>query len=51
MWKGEKVSLVFSTYNEKDSIRQCIEDFSKTKVVDEIIVVNNASTDGTQDFL
>ena len=41
MWEGKKVSVVFPTYNEKDSIRQTIEDFFKSGLVDEIVVVNN----------
>lgn len=49
MWKGEKVSVVFSTYNEKDSIKKCIEDFFATGVVDEIIAVNNNAVKGTDE--
>ena len=41
MWRGKRVSVVLPTYNEKDSIRRCIEEFEATGVVDEIIVVNN----------
>ena len=49
MWKGKKVSVVFSTYNEKESIRYCIEDFFASGFVDEIIVVNNNAVPGTDD--
>lgn len=49
MWKGKKVSVVFSTYNEKDSIYQSIQDFFNTKYVDEIIVVNNNAAKGTSE--
>ncbi len=49
MYKGHKVSFVFSTYNEKDSIRQFINDVVDTKVVDEIVVVNNNAKEGTND--
>jgi glycosyltransferase involved in cell wall biosynthesis len=49
MWKGKKVSVIFSTYNEKDSIKQSILDFQNTGVVDEIIVVNNNAAPGTDD--
>lgn len=38
-----------STYNEKDSIRQCIEDFFATGCVDEVIVVNNNAAEGTDE--
>jgi glycosyltransferase involved in cell wall biosynthesis len=49
MWKGKKVSVVFSTYNEKDSIRKSIQDFFNTGYVDEIIVVNNNAAEGTSE--
>ncbi len=49
MWKGHKISVVLPTYNEKDSIRQCINDFFATKVVDEVIVVNNNAAPGTSE--
>ncbi len=47
MWKNQTVSVVFSTYNEKDSIRQQIEDCFATGFVDEVIVVNNNAVKGT----
>ncbi len=49
MWKNKKISLIFPTYNEKESIRQCIEDFFATGVIDEIIVVNNNAAPGTKE--
>lgn len=49
MWKNQKVSVVFSTYNEKESIRESIEDFFNTGYVDEIIVVNNNAAEGTDE--
>jgi glycosyltransferase involved in cell wall biosynthesis len=49
MWKGKTVSVVFPTYNEKDYIRQAIEDFHGTGYVDEIVVVNNNAVAGTDD--
>jgi len=49
MWKNKKVSVVFSTYNEKESIKKCIEDFFKTGVVDEIIAVDNNAAKGTKE--
>jgi len=49
MWKGKKVSAVFSTYNEKESIRKCIEDLFKTGVVDEVIAVDNNAKKGTKE--
>ncbi|MDD5192066.1 MAG: glycosyltransferase family 2 protein [Candidatus Nanoarchaeia archaeon] len=49
MWKKQKVSVVFSTYNEKDSIKKSIEEFFNTDYVDEIIVVNNNAVKGTSE--
>ncbi len=47
MWKNKKVSVIFPTYNEKDSIKKSIEDFFRTGLVDEILVVNNNAAEGT----
>jgi glycosyltransferase involved in cell wall biosynthesis len=47
MYKNQKVSVVFSTYNEKETIRKEINDCFATGVVDEVIVVNNNATPGT----
>ncbi len=47
MWKGKTVSVVLPTYNEKDSIRQCIKEFYDTGFVDDIFVVNNNAAAGT----
>lgn len=47
MWKDKKVSVVFPTYNEKDSIREAIDDFFSSGYVDEIMVVNNNASPGT----
>jgi len=49
MWKNKKISVVFSTYKEKESIRKAIVDFLATGFVDEIIVVNNNAEAGTDD--
>lgn len=49
MWRGKKVSVIFPTYNEKDSIRAAIEDFFASGYVDEIVVVNNNAAEGTDD--
>ena len=48
MLNGEKVSVILPTYNEKDSIRDCIEEFFGTGVVNEVIVVNNNAAAGTE---
>ena len=49
MWQGKKVSVVFSTYREKDSIRKAIEGYFATGFVDEVVVVNNNAEQGTDE--
>jgi hypothetical protein len=49
MWRDKKVSVVFPTYNEKDSIRSAVEDFFASGYVDEIVVVNNNAAEGTDE--
>jgi glycosyltransferase involved in cell wall biosynthesis len=49
MWRDKTVSVVFPTYNEKESIRAVIEDFFACGLVDEIVVVNNNAAAGTDD--
>jgi len=49
MWHDQKVSVIFPTYNEKDSIRAAIEDFFACEHVDEIVVVNNNAAAGTDE--
>ncbi len=48
-WRGHRVSVVFPTYNERDSIRTAILDFAATGVVDEVVVVNNNAAPGTSE--
>jgi len=47
VWMGKTLSVVLPTYNERDSIRACIEAFFDTGSVDEVIVVNNNAAPGT----
>lgn len=47
MWGGRTVSVALPTYNEKESIRSCIEGFFQTHVVDEVVVCNNNAVPGT----
>lgn len=47
MYKNKKVSVVFPAYNEAENIAIAVQDFFDTGVVDEIIVVDNNSSDGT----
>jgi glycosyltransferase involved in cell wall biosynthesis len=49
MWQGKTVSVVFSTYREKTSIRQAIDDYFATGFVDEVLVVNNNAEPGTDE--
>lgn len=49
MWRGKRVSVIFPTYNEKESIRSAIEDFFASAYVDEIVVVNNNAAAGTDE--
>lgn len=49
MYGDRKVSVVLPAYNEAGYIRRAVEDFSLDGVVDEIIVVDNNSRDGTGD--
>jgi glycosyltransferase involved in cell wall biosynthesis len=48
-WRGSRISVVFPTYNERESIRAAIVDFASTDVVDEIVVVNNNAAPGTSE--
>lgn len=49
MWAGRKVSVALPTYNERASIRACIEGFFATGVVDEVVVCNNNAAPGTSE--
>src|SRR5262245_34702867 len=49
MWHGKRVSIIFPTYNEKDSIRAATLDCFATGLVDEVIVVNNNAAPGTSE--
>ena len=49
MWGDKTVSVIFPTYNEKDSIRAAIREFESTGVVDEIVVINNNAAEGTSE--
>jgi|TARA_B100002003_G_scaffold249914_1_gene287536 glycosyltransferase involved in cell wall biosynthesis len=49
MWNNKKVSVIFPTYNEKDSIYASIKDFFSDGLVDEIVVVNNNAAEGTSE--
>lgn len=48
MWQNQKVCVVFPAFNEEVNIKKAIEDFFKISFIDEIIVVDNNSTDNTK---
>src|SRR5919109_45912 len=49
MWNGKTVSVVLMTYAERDSIREVIEGFLATGLVDEVLVVDNNAQAGTRE--
>ncbi|MCS7227688.1 MAG: glycosyltransferase family 2 protein, partial [Endomicrobia bacterium] len=51
MWRNKSVCVVFPAYNEEENILQAIEDFFSSGYVDEIIVVDNNSTDKTPELV
>ncbi|GEA16566.1 hypothetical protein E308F_28120 [Moorella sp. E308F] len=49
---NERVCAVVVTYNRKTLLRECLHSLiTQTRPPDEILVVNNASTDGTREML
>lgn len=49
---SEKVCAVIVTYNRKDLLRECLNAIlSQTRPPDHVLVVDNASTDGTPEML
>ena len=48
MYKNKKVSIVIPTYNEEGSIREVINGFFETGLVDEVVVVDNNALGDTQ---
>ncbi len=49
---GQSVCAIVVTYNRKELLRQCLQALqAQTLPLDEILVVNNASVDGTSDML
>jgi len=47
MYGSKTVSVVLPAYNEEKYIRAAVEDFLTLGVVDEVLVVDNNSRDGT----
>lgn len=49
MYKNEKVSVVMPAFNEEENIASAVKEFSSVPGVDEVIVVDNKSTDSTNE--
>lgn len=49
MWRGKSVSVVLTSYRERYSIRETIDDFFATGLVDEVIVVDNNAEPGSRE--
>lgn len=49
MWQGEKVSLIYPTYREKDSLCEQIVAAAESGWIDEVLVVNNNAEPGTSE--
>jgi glycosyltransferase involved in cell wall biosynthesis len=47
MWQEQRVSVVLPAFNEGQSIRSAVEGFFDTGVVDEVVVIDNNSSDDT----
>jgi glycosyltransferase involved in cell wall biosynthesis len=47
MWDGKRVSVILPAYNEGPSIFKAVEEFLSCPYVDEVVVVDNNSTDDT----
>ncbi len=48
----KKVSIIVCTYNAKDDLKECLASLEKQDYDNtEIVVINDASTDGTEEFL
>lgn len=47
MWKQRKVSIVFPAFNEEKNVASAMKDFRSSDFVDEVVIVDNNSTDKT----
>jgi glycosyltransferase involved in cell wall biosynthesis len=50
MWNGQRVTVVFPAYNEEEGIARAVEDFGSVEYVDEVLVVDNNSSDRTAEL-
>lgn len=51
MFQNKKISLILPAYNEESGIFHSINEFSRVNFIDEIIVVDNNSTDNTASLI
>lgn len=52
MSNEEKIAAVVVTYNRKELLKECLNALlNQTRKLDSIIIMNNASTDGTEEML
>jgi len=49
MWNNQSIQVVFPAYDEEENIKNAIEGFYATGLVDEVIVVDNNSKDRTKE--
>ena len=49
MYRGKKVSVVIPVYNEEENIMEAIHDFQNQAFVDEVIAVDNNTTDDSSE--
>jgi len=50
MYRGFRISVVMPAYNEADGIAEVVRGFRAVPEVDEVLVVDNNSSDGTGDL-
>ncbi|HET9051761.1 MAG TPA: glycosyltransferase family 2 protein [Candidatus Dormibacteraeota bacterium] len=49
MWRGQRVSVILPTYNELDSLPAAVDEAWRVGCVDEVLVVDNNATPGSED--
>lgn len=50
MWSGQMVSLILPVFNEEEGLKRLLRALKNFTVIDEIVVVNNNSTDGSAEI-